>query len=115
MVKKAKGPKNIDDALGYLLGMVNNKKKAPHALCIRDVVYLNQKALLKNIQLLSDSVIDDFKKEVHRAMEEDDVDIRAARDFERQNVINMKVLSKAITDYIEECVEYSEEDWKLAE
>lgn len=114
MVKlKAKGPKSMEEALSYLSGSVKGKDKAPHAIQIHGVTYLNQRALLKNLEILRDWAINDFKEEVQRIMEEEDVDIRATKDYQRQSVHNLKMVSGVLINYVKDCVEFSEDDWEL--
>lgn len=111
--KKAKGPKTIEEAMGYLTGQFLSDKKAPHAIKIYGVTYLNQKALLQNLKILRDQTIRDFKAEVKELMEQEDVDIRATKNWERATVTNLEVIAGALIHYVEECVEFSEDDWDM--
>lgn len=111
--KKAKGPKTVEEAMGYLTGQFLSDEKAPHAIRIYGVTYLNQKALLQNLEVLRDRAIGDFKAEVKELMEQEDVDIRATKKWERATVANLEVVAGALIHYVEECVEFSEDDWDM--
>lgn len=111
--KAAKGPKTVEEAMGYLTGQFLSGKKAPHAIQIYGVTYLNQKALLQNLDVLKARAIRDFKAEVKELMEQEDVDIRATKKWERATVANLEVIAGALIHYVEECVEFSEDDWDM--
>ena len=112
--RKAKGPKTIEEAMGYLTGQFHSSKKAPHAIQIYGVTYLNQKALLENLKAMKDYCIRDFRSEVKEIMEQEDVDIRETKKWERASVANLETVAGVLIRYVEDCVEFSEDDWKLA-
>lgn len=111
--KKAKGPRNMEEALGYLTGQFHSTKKAPHAIQVYGVTYLNQKALKKNLEILRDWCIRDFKVKIDSLIQVEDVDVRAAQEYKRESVLNLKAISNALISYVSDCVEFSDNDWDM--
>ena len=113
LIKEAKGPKSIEEALGYLTGQFHSSKKAPHAIQIYGVTYLNQKALKKNLEILRDWCVKNFEAQLDTIVQEEDVDVREAQAYRRASVLNLEAISNALIRYVSDCVEFSEEDWNM--
>lgn len=107
--KKADHAKSMKDSIKFFKDG-GNKKNAPHAVRIHGVTYINQRALLQNLEVTRDNLVKDYKDTAYNLRQElmdegRDIDIRATELTIKSDVHNINETCNCIIDYIKHCVD----------